>query len=109
MNPWTQPLTTHQNQQHGFHNFYGNVYRHDEIHVYKDSSWPSQWRVRGMHGDYGLSKDCSEAISIAIDAKVSSLYDAKIYVHGFGKDQPFVITKVRSIKPSSQFFQDNVE
>lgn len=93
------------NEPNKFSNFIGIVTNVDEIHVYKDYSWPRMWRVRGLHGDYGLCKTMEDAISIAMDAKATLLFDAKIYVHT-KYHIGFIITKIKKIKPSSQFFQD---
>jgi len=99
------------NEPNGFSRFYGTVTNVNEIHVYQDSSYPERmWRARGWHGDYGIARTRDEAIKIAMDAKVTSLFDAKIYVHrGFSPNTgKFIITKVKKAKPTSQFFQDSV-
>lgn len=72
--------------------FYGTVHRHDELHVYRDSSWPNHlWRVKGFDGDFGTNTYRDAAIQIAIGIARGLLFPTRIYVH----DRPrFVITKV---------------
>lgn len=81
--------------------------RYDEIHVI----WRRDihhWCARGLVGDWGISKDRSLAISMAVDAVVSAGRYTKVVVYTKRNRREFVITKFRKMTPSPQFFQDAV-
>lgn len=70
------------------------------------------WWAVGDHGSYGGNRQRSVVIKIAIDAKVTGHHwpvrNPRIYVrYRYGGTQ-CVITRVRGVKASSQFEQDDV-
>lgn len=78
----------------------------DRLHVAYDWCDRMWWAVhRG--GSYGGSRNRKDAITTAIDAAL--ILHVPVVIHGKSGCIQYTLTKFKRHRPSSQFFQDDVE